>query len=258
MSLLRVMTRPLRNLCLLCALVLFPAGAHASPLYLYTINFDPTPISAFTSVSYLTQTLQNGTVTNFTPGESTVLSLPGQGAVPYPGNGAGSISNAYASLAFNRNNSLTWLFEGDTAANITGAGTYPFSQTFLSTALDPATTYHPTGDVVVQELATPPTIFRYTETWNATGQTPGASFYYDSPVIIDGFLPLLGTDIHSVKLPAAGTYPYSQGSLFGVGNTLAEGLLCQQRGRLLLLYGANRSLLRWAGDVCLHVSGVWL
>ena len=140
------------------------------------------------------------------------------------------MSNTVVALAFNVNTSLTWLFQGNIAAAITGPGTYNFSQTQLSFRLAPSTIFNPTGRLVLQQLSAPPVIFRYTETWNATQNTPGASFYYDSPVFLSAFLSLSGTAINPIQLLAPGAVP-SNNQFFGVGGNVAQAIRTSTRCR---------------------------
>ena len=68
------------------------------------------------------------------------------------------------------------------------------------------------------------------ETWNATQNTPGASFYYDSPVFLSAFLSLSGTAINPIQLLAPGAVP-SNNQFFGVGGNVAQAIRTSTRCR---------------------------
>ena len=215
---------------LLLSTLSVPAICNAGSLYLYTINFDPTPASQETSVSYLSESLITSSA-EVIPGQVTVISSPGPGATPYPGVGFGIASPNSFDFAFNQGGSLQWLFQGNTDP-ITGVGTYDFSSSQLSSGLN---VYNPAGDVVVQQLAAAPVIYQYTESWDATSLSAPTSFIYDSPVFLPQSVSPDPDEIQMIAGPGAGAQPYAHGGFFLAGNTLAEGYFLDGAGNSWLM-----------------------
>jgi len=193
-------------------------------LYLYTYQFDPTPASLATTITYLSSGLITGNVSLY-PGQTTVVAPPGAGATQYPGLGSGYISANSFAPAFNVGGALAFIFQESTAV-INGTGIYPF----LSSQLSAGTSiYFPTGRVTVQQLAAPPQIFRYIETWNATPGTALTQYYYDSPIFLAGSIPIDPTLVQVTRSPAPGAQP-TQALLFLAGNSNTEAYFTNPAG----------------------------
>lgn len=205
-----------------------PVVCSASSLYLYTINFDATAGSAATSVSYLSEGIASDG--QIVPGQETVLSLPGVGATQHLGTNYASVTTSFVSAVFDLGGSIHWIFTASTDT-ITGVGTYLFTSGELSGTAGP---HAVTGDVVVQQLATPPVIYRYTETWNATADSAATSFSYDSPVFLGGNTPVSGSDINPISVPGPNAQP-SPALVYLVGNSLQEGYFADSNGNNWLM-----------------------
>jgi hypothetical protein len=213
-----------------------------SDLYLYTVNFAPTAGSAATSVSYLSEGLLTSGM-DLLPGQVTVISSPGAGATQYPGFGSGAVTPDSFAFAFDEAGSLQWTLQGATDT-ITGVGTYDFTSTQVTSGVN---VYNPAGDVVVQQLSSPPVIFRYTESWNATPVSAPTSYIYDSPV----FLTSLLLDPNAVQLispPGPNAQPYTQVSLFVAGNNAGEGYFVDGAGHAWLMTAAVSPAFDYPGD----------
>lgn len=206
-------------LALLTTAIFWPSVCAAGPLYLYTYQFDPTPHSLATTISYLSDGLI-ASAGNLYPGQTTVISAPGVGATQYPGLGSGNISQSGFAQAFNTiGGTLGWIFQ-ETSAVISGTGVYPFLGGQLSAGfnVDPVT-----GNVTVQQLAVAPQTFRYLSTFNATPGSAATQFYYDSPVFLPGFNAIDPSLVQLVSPPAPGAQPDTQTQLYGAGNSAEEG-----------------------------------
>lgn len=129
------------------------------------------------------------------------------------------------------NGGLQWLLQANTNT-ITGPGTYSILGGQTQNGF---TSYVASGKVIVQQLATPPSIFRYTETWNATAVSSKTVFTYDSPVFITGFLPLDGSQVNTLSPPSANAQ--ATGFLFGVGNGIGEGYYLTPDGTQYFMTG---------------------
>jgi hypothetical protein len=221
-----------------------PALLQADALYLYTIDFDATQVTAATSVSYLSVGTLPGNSQQFLPVQSTVITLPSVFATQTPGTGAGSVSSSEFGLDFilNGNNLL---FLGDTSTNIMGPGTYDFSYSNLS-YID-GQNYTPGGQVVVTQVAAPSLYFRYTESWNATAYSAATSYYYDSPVfLVNG--DNIGYDPTGVlSLPGPGAAPNLVANDFTFSQQAAGGYFTDNSGNAWFFSGATASPITTTG-----------
>jgi hypothetical protein len=217
---------------LVVPMMIAPALCCGGTLYLYTVSFDPTAVSAATSVSYLSDGLLTAGGSLY-PGQVTVLSSPGSGATLHPGLGAAFVSSTTFDVAFDLGGQLNWLFQADTDS-IGGVGTYAFTGSQLSSGLN---VYQPGGQVVVRTLASPPVIFRYTESWGATPNSAATSYSYDSPVFLGnaGVIDPAAVSLLSPPGPNAQPFP---ANFFLVGNNLGSGYFFDANGNSWLMTGA--------------------
>ena len=217
---------------LVLPMMMAPALCCGGTLYLYTVSFDPTAVSGATSVSYLSDGLLTGGGSLY-PGQETVLSLPGSGATLHPGLGAGFISPSNFDVSFDLGGQLNWLFQA-TTDSIAGVGTYAFTGSQLSSGQN---VYQPTGQIVVQTLASPPVIFRYTETWGATPNSAATSYSYDSPVFLGNSAVIDPAAVNLLSPPGPNAQPFPA-NFFLAGNTLGSGYFFDANGNSWLMSGA--------------------
>ena len=114
---------------LLAPLLIAPVICSGGILYLYTIDFDPTAVSAATSVSYLS----NGLLTS-----SASLYRSGDGPLTGWRNFCAAVVGPSSfAAAFDLGGQLNWLFQA-TTNSIGGPGTYSFTGSQLNPGPTPS------------------------------------------------------------------------------------------------------------------------
>jgi hypothetical protein len=182
-------------------------------------------------VSYLSDGLLGSSDNPTLPIQTTIISLPGAGATPYPGTGFGDFRSDYDSFAFDVSGSLQYLFQVNTQ-NITGPGTYAIQG---GQAQNGFVNYTPSGDVVVQQVS-PSSYFQYTETFNATRFAGATIFTYDSPVFLNEVLAIDPGSVTTISAPVPGALPTD--NLFATGNGDDEGYYVAPNGDAFYVNGA--------------------